>query len=143
MAKWHHEKHIVSFYECDPSRTVHNSKYFIWFENARFEIAKESNLDSYIEKLQEEKGDLLLFPVLEAECKFLLPIPLGTKLILRTKLEKPKAAKLVFKHVITGELDGKDYGTATTVVGILSSKRGLLISLNEDIQKLINDYIDS
>lgn len=140
MSKWYNQKHIVSFWECDPSKTVHNTKYFIWFENARFAIAKEANLLSYIE---EYSGDKITFPVLEAECKFLLPIPLGAKLIIRTKLEKPKMAKLVFKHVITDEVTNKNYALATTTVGILSDKTGLCMNLDDNIRKIINNYLES
>lgn len=140
MSKWYNQKHIVSFWECDPSKTVHNTKYFIWFENARFAIAKEANLLSYI---AEYSGDKITFPVLEAECKFLLPIPLGAKLIIRTKLEKPKMAKLVFKHVITDEVTNKNYALATTTVGILSDKTGLCMNLDDNIRKIINNYLES
>ncbi|AEY67084.1 acyl-CoA thioesterase [Clostridium sp. BNL1100] len=143
MSKWYHEKHIVEFNECDPSKTVYNSKYFVWFENSRFAIAEQVQLSSYVEKIAREQGDSIIFPVLEAECKFLLPIPMGTHLILRTKLEKPKAAKLVFKHIATGEFDGKEYAVATTTVGVLSAKNGLHMSLDDNFKKLINDYLES
>lgn len=140
MSKWYSQKHTVLFWECDPSKTVHNTKYFIWFEEARFAIAKEANLLSYIDGCSEER---ITFPVLEAECKFLLPVPLGANLIIHTKLEKPKMAKLVFKHVITDEVTNRDYATATTAVGILSDKSGLHMNLDESIKKIIYDYLES
>ncbi len=144
MSKWYHQKHTVEFCECDPSKTVYNSYYFIWFENARFAIAEEAGLFSYVDALyNEDKKDRIIFPVLEAECKFLLPIPLGAKLIIRTKLEKPKLAQMVFRHVVTDEESGDEYASATTTVGILSEKAGLLINLDEKIKRVIYNYLES
>lgn len=140
MSKWYRQKHVVEFWECDPSKTVYNSKYFIWFENARFAIADEAKLLTYVDEFSKDK---ITFPVLEAECKFLLPIPLGAHLSIRTKLEKPKMAKLVFKHVVTDEVTNEDYATATTTVGVLSEEKGLIMNLDPNIKKIIYDYLES
>ena len=140
MSKWYSQKHTVAFWECDPSKTAHNSRYFIWFEEARFAIAKEAKLLDYIGKCSEER---ITFPVLEAECKFLLPIPCDAKLLIRTKLDKPKMAKLIFKHIVTDEVTKKDYAIAITTVGILSDKSGLQMNIDESIKKIIYDYLES
>lgn len=143
MSKWSHEEHEVEFHECDLSKTVYNARYFTWFERARFHIAKEAGLTELVEKYQRELDDQLVFPVLEAECKFTLPIPWGAQLSIRTRLEKPKVAKLVFHHMVTDLDSGKEYAKGMTSVGILSSKNGLLLRLNDDMEKLIDDYLRS
>jgi|BioPla2DNA2_1021312.scaffolds.fasta_scaffold11349_9 acyl-CoA thioester hydrolase len=142
MGNWYHEKHIVEFYECDPLSMVHNSKYLIWFERARFQIAEEANIMSIVKECMEA-GEEIMFPVLEAECKYILPIPLGSHLNIRTKLEKPKIARLEFKHIVTDAITGQVYAKAKTVIGLLSSKRGLLFHMTEEMKKLINDYLRS
>ena len=103
MSKLLIQKHKVEFWECDISGYVHNSKYFIWFERARFEIAKEVGLND-IEGINGEDG--FYFPVLEAECKFINTIYMDTDLVIKTELEKPIAAKLKFKHTIEEEKTG-------------------------------------
>lgn len=143
MSKWIHEEHTVQFHECDPSKTVYNRNYFIWFEKARFKIAELAKLNDYIAECELEQGELITFPVIEAQCKFLLPIPINTKLIINTKLERPKVAKLKFKHTIVDAVSNKEYAKAETIVGVVSSKRGLLLTLNPQVKSLIEDYLNS
>lgn len=142
MGRWYRENHKVEFNECDLSGTVYNSKYFIWFERARFQIAKEAGLQELVEKYHREDIDQLVFPVLEAESKFTLPIPIGANISIRTKLERPKVAKLIFHHIVTDLDSGKEYAKAKTVVGILSSEKGLLWYLSDDMKQLIDNYLE-
>ncbi len=140
MSIWLHDRHIAEFYECDPAGIVHNSKYFIWFEQARFKIAKEAKI---MECMKEEasNNDSYFFPVIEAECKFIRPIPLGTELIIKTQLKKPIVAKFVFKHVVTDAITGIEYARAKTQVSICSDKRGMIMNLSPNLKQVIEKYL--
>lgn len=139
MSKWCVQKHKVEFWECDPSVTVHNSKYFIWFERARFLIAQEIGLEEVIKGIS---GDRIYFPVIEAECKYIRPIPLDADLIIRTRLKKPKVAKLFFEHIITDEKTNEKYAQAVTIVGICSEEHGLILTLSDDFKEKLDNYFD-
>lgn len=141
MSKWYRENHEVEFHECDLSATVYNAKYFIWFERARFQIAKEAGLQTLVEQYERESADKLVFPVLEAECKFTLPIRVGANISIRSRLERPKVGKLTFHHIVTDLDSGKEYAKAKTVVGILSSQKGLLLYLDNDMKQLLDKYL--
>ena len=140
MSKLLIQKHKVEFWECDISGYVHNSKYFIWFERARFEIAKEVGLND-IEGINGEDG--FYFPVLEAECKFINTIYMDTDLVIKTELEKPIAAKLKFKHTIEEEKTGRVLTRAITTVGVCSRKNGLVLKLSGEIQEKIENYFNN
>ncbi len=140
MSIWLHDRHIAEFYECDPAGIVHNSKYFIWFEQARFKIAKEAKI---MECMKEETldNDSYFFPVIEAECKFIRPISLGTELIIKTQLKKPVVAKLAFKHVVTDAITGIEYARAKTQVSMCSDKRGMIMNLSPKMKQTIEKYL--
>ncbi len=142
MEKWDREEVIVQFHECEQYSHVHNSVYFIWFEKARFRIAEELKLLSYVANMEKDDGDMILFPVLETECEFLSPIPFDTHLIVSTKLLKPKMAKFVFQHIITGKDDGKTYTEAKTTVGVLSVKHGFCLKMDPVMEQLVSTYFN-
>lgn len=151
MSKWCHQIHEVEFHECDLGRGVHNSVYFTWFERARFQIAKDAGLMDYImldntadivSNDFKKNSEVIIFPVLEAECKYIHTIHMGAKVIIRTKLERPKVARLVFHHVVTDAKTGEDYCIGKTTVGVVSSTRGLMMNLDGDIKVLIDQYLN-
>lgn len=96
-------------------------------------------IDSYI-KTKAQDGEEIIFPVLEAECKYIYSINLGTSLIVKTKLDKPKASKLVFHHVVVDEKTNKEYAKAKTAVGVYYFEKGLVLSFGKEINKMLEDY---
>ena len=142
MSKWCHQTHEVEFHECDHlANGVHNAAYFIWFERARFQIVKDLGLMELFQQNADELDDTLIFPVLEAECKYIHTIPVGTVVSVRTRLEKPKMAQLIFHHVVTDVDTGLDYCTGKTTVGIVSHKNGFLLNLDKRIKDFIALYL--
>lgn len=133
------QKHKVEFCECDMFKNVHNSKIFVWFERARFEIAKRVKLTE-MQGIDGEDG--YYFPVVEAECEFLEPITIGMNTIIKTELERPDVAKLKFNHVIENRKTGAILVKAYTVVSVCSRRKGLLLNLTEEMQRLIDKYLD-
>jgi acyl-CoA thioester hydrolase len=92
-------------------------------------------IDAYCE------NEDIYFPVLESKCKFTVPIKNGTKILIKTKLEPPVVAKLMFTHIVTGER-GSKYAEGTTAIGTVSKTRGLMIGLDERLKEIIAAYLN-
>lgn len=140
MGKWIQCEHVVEFFECDPAGIVHNSKYFIWFEQARFRIAQEAKIMECIENNSDEE-DSFYFPVINAECKFIKPIEMGKRVIIKTKLKKPKVAKFIFVHSVVDAITGVEYAKAETQVCVCSKKKGMVMHLSEELVQVIDNYM--
>jgi acyl-CoA thioester hydrolase len=135
MAKWHLMHHEVLFNECDLTGIVYHPNYFRWFEQARFEIAKQVRIHVGF----EDPNDII-FPVIESKCKFIFPLNTGMKITIKTKLDMPKTAKLDFTHMIYSE-DNIKYTEGTTSVAIVSKSEGLLTKLTDNLKELITSYL--
>lgn len=139
MNKYFNQEYNVKFSDCDVSNTVYNSNYFLWFEEARFGIAQEA-------KIMTESNDFIsediYYPVIEASCKFLKPIPCYTNLLIKTCLKKSKFPKLEFKHTIMRKETNEILTTAKTVTAIVSRKKGMLLQTPLNIEKKINEYFN-
>ena len=76
----------VRYFETDQMRVAHHAHYFVWFEAARSEFCRKYGIDySQMEK------DGLFMPVLEARCRYRLPVRYDDELIVTaTVLERTR-----------------------------------------------------
>jgi acyl-CoA thioesterase FadM len=89
-----------------------------------------------------EDNDDIYFPVLASKCKFTMPIKIGSDIVIKTKFEPPKVAKFTFTHVVMDN-NGRKYAEGSTILGMVSKTRGLIINLDGNVRGLITDYLGS
>lgn len=88
-------KVAVRYAETDQMGVVYYANYFVWFEvgrNAYFQRI------GYSYKALEEQG--LLFPIIEASCRYLVPAQYEDQLIITTQLLSVSASRLSFLYSI-------------------------------------------
>ncbi|MGF7028609.1 acyl-CoA thioesterase [Sphingobacterium sp. HSC-15S19] len=84
------------FSETDMMKVIHHSRYWVWFEEARFAFI-EDVLGITIDNL--EKSQFFL-PVIECNCKYIKRIKWGKELVIRTVLELQNSSYFTFHQTI-------------------------------------------
>ncbi len=101
------------FSDMDGYGWAHHSRYFVWYENARFSIL---NQKIHISDATFKK---YLFPVSDVYSKYYEPVKFGCELIIHVKLEIDDAVPLLkFHYRMIRSIDGKlmSKGESTHVV---------------------------
>lgn len=127
----------VRFVECDSMNIVHHSNYFVWLENARFEM-----LDKIGITVSELEGEGLLFPVIEVYGKYIRSAKFQDILEVETtlKLQENDVAILQFDYVIRNKMNGKKIFKAYTKHAILCKGEkvySIPIKIKEKILKFL------
>ncbi|MDR2024159.1 MAG: hypothetical protein LBQ71_13160 [Hungatella sp.] len=120
---------------------LQESKYCIFFEYSRFQIAREAGLYQCFYNMDRE--DEIFFPVIEMECEYLKSVDLNVKLAVRTTLYPPVLPRLDFMQSMLNRETKEVLTTAVVKVAIVTKKRGLLMHLEEEMSKCILTYLDS
>ena len=145
------EKHKISFSECNYWGEVTAQKYLCMFENARFNIGKESKLDAFFYKEHRGKslvdeslndtGENFIMPVLQSKLEFQNELKVGTEVYIYSWLDMPKGVYCSFNHKVTS-LDSKTvYAKGKTSIGIVGNKSGLMTEIPKSMRKLLLAYI--
>jgi acyl-CoA thioester hydrolase len=99
----------VRYAETDQMGIVHHSNYYVWFELARDEFIESIGLTySYI----EESG--ILMPLVETNCKYIIPAKYSQRLIIKTFIEELSPVKIVVGYEVYKEGDNKLMAKGTT-----------------------------
>lgn len=88
-------KIVVRYCETDMMKIVHHSNYFPWFEIGRGDYFKFSGM-SYRDV--EECG--IMLPLIEANCKYLIPASYDDELELTTYIEELSGARVKFCYEV-------------------------------------------
>jgi len=101
----------VRFAEVDSLHVVHHSRYWMWFEEARYQF-----LYALLDLTPAAITDLgVALPLIAAECRYGRAVRWGTDVVVRVWLEPQRAAKLVFRHELVDAHDPSiQYATART-----------------------------
>ncbi len=86
---------VVRYAETDKMGIVHHSVYPIWYEVARTEAIKKIGM-TYSEL--EEKG--IMTPLVELNCKYILPAQYEDVLKIEVKIAKVTPARIVFDYQV-------------------------------------------
>lgn len=95
----HKKNHFVfkpRFAETDMMQVVHHSRYWVWFEEARFAFIQEV-LGMSIGDLETSK---IFLPVIECGCKYIDKIKWGREFVIVTVLEVQKSPYFIFHQEI-------------------------------------------
>jgi acyl-CoA thioester hydrolase len=93
----------VRYEETDQMKVVYHSNYLVWFEIGRTDFIRQIIGLSYASL--EEKG--VLFPVIEAWCKYKVPARYDDELIVQTTVKEVKGVQLTFAYKIIRREDGE------------------------------------
>jgi len=91
-------KVVVRYAETDKMGIVHHSVYPIWYELARTEFSREAGFP-YSE--MEKQG--VMNPLVELNCKYIMPADYEDELIVRTSIGKITPARIVFEYEVYKE----------------------------------------
>lgn len=89
----------IKFSDIDMMKVVHHSKYWIWFEDARFKFIKDI-LDITINDIESSN---ILIPLIDCSCTYINAIKFDSKVKIITKLEYRKGPYLVFHYRVYDE----------------------------------------
>lgn len=93
--RWHEIEHRVMLHEVDAWGVVWHGHYIKWFEEGRTELARPFGLTP--KDLDQLK---VIAPVVEASCEYKHPARGDDLVIIRTTIEPPTKAMLVFHYEI-------------------------------------------
>lgn len=100
----------VRYKETDQMGVVYHGNYFTWFDIGRTEFFREFNMEyGNLEKVG------VLLPVIEANCKYIIPAKYDDEIIINTKLVKLKGVRLEFEYTLVRKRDNALIATGNTV----------------------------
>lgn len=94
-------KRIAKYYETDTMGVVHHSNYIRWFEEARIEFMRDSDL-SY--KVMEDEG--IQIPVVSVACKYRVPTKFDDAVTIKVKIQKYNGIVLELSYEVVRDADG-------------------------------------
>ena len=112
-----------AFHETDMMGVIHNSNYFLWFEQGRLQILFE------VLPVEEAMKIGLLMPVVENICHYRKPVKFGMPLLLYTthNIQSAYEGRLVFSHYLIHEKHRTAMAFGQTAVTMLSTQTNKLI----------------
>jgi acyl-CoA thioester hydrolase len=114
-----------AFHETDMMGVIHNSNYFLWFEQGRLQIIFE------VLPVEEAMKLGLLMPVVENICHYRKPVKFGMPLLLYTthNIQSAYEGRLVFSHYLIHEKHRTAMAFGQTAVTMLSIQTNKLIKV--------------
>jgi acyl-CoA thioester hydrolase len=114
-----------AFHETDMMGVIHNSNYFLWFEQGRLQIIFE------VLPVEEAMKLGLLMPVVENICHYRKPVKFGMPLLLYTthNIQSAYEGRLVFSHYLIHEKHRTAMAFGQTAVTMLSTQTNKLIKV--------------
>jgi acyl-CoA thioester hydrolase len=111
------------FHQTDMMGVIHNSVYFLWFEEGRMEILLE------ILPIEEALRLGAAMPVVENHCHYRRPVKFGMPLQLYTthRVEPAYQGRLVFKHYLLHEKLRTEMAWGESVVTLVDYRANQLI----------------
>jgi acyl-CoA thioester hydrolase len=111
------------FHEVDLLGVVHNSTYFLWFEEGRLQILFE------LLPLEEALRLEVALPVVENRCRYFHPARLTDSLVLFTshRIQPAYEGRLVFEHSLVQERQKLELASGQSAVTLVQGRTHQLI----------------
>jgi acyl-CoA thioester hydrolase len=112
-----------AFHETDMAGVIHNSVYFLWFEQGRLEIMQE------ILPMPEALRLGIFTPVVENHCEYRRPARFGQSLLLITthRVQPSYEGRLEFSHYLIQDRQRAALATGRTSITLVEAKSHRLI----------------
>lgn len=124
----------VRFSEIDSLMLAHNSVYYIWFEDGRFDFS--FRILNFTHKTLNQE---IVLPVIKSECKYLTPIRFGSTLLLQTFMHVGKSAKITFCYFLFDEKRTTCHAIGKTEHALVTKEGKMLLKFPQDIRDIFND----
>lgn len=122
----------VRFVEIDSMMLAHNSKYYVWFEEGRFDFAKRV--------LNFQPGELntsILLPVVKSQCRYFHPVRLGDTLRLTTHMHvQGQSAKISFYYAIHKPGTHICHAIGKTEHAMVDVKGKIMLKVPDSVRKI-------
>jgi acyl-CoA thioester hydrolase len=125
-----------AFHETDMMGVIHNSVYFLWFEQGRLQIMLD------VLPVEEAIALGVAMPVVENVCHYRKPVKFGQPLLLYTThhLQPVYEGRMLFHHYLIHERRRTAMAWGRTVATLVSGVTGQLVKAwPEDIWKRYQD----
>jgi acyl-CoA thioester hydrolase len=113
----------VRFVETDMMGVAHHSNHFRWFEMGRVEYLRQVGID-----LNDLMRAGILFPIIEAGCKYHASAHFDDHILIETRLADVSRAKMDFAYQIRREGDGELLASGHTV-NVFTGQNGKIVRL--------------
>ena len=126
---------------------MHFSRCLMYFEKARFLIAKEAGLSRILKQSYPQKA--VQFVIIKADVRYPEQVPVSydrdgeEKLVVRSTLIPPFVSKLAFVQELADSSTGQVLIHADIDVALLLEGEGLVSSMNEACRRCLQDYYDA
>ncbi|ASA20192.1 acyl-CoA thioesterase [Paenibacillus donghaensis] len=122
---------VPRFQDTDAYGVMHHSSYYVWFEEARFQFARE------ILQFQDPllQGEEVRFPVIESCCRYKSPVRYGDSIKLGLVFELGSAARIKFEYKAFNEQSGKICAEGYTVHVFSDRENRILLNIPEWLQQ--------
>jgi len=124
----------VRFSDIDSMMLAHNSKYYIWFEEGRFNFAFNVLKFNY-----NDLNQSILLPVIKSMCKYFAPIRLGNTLLVQAFMHLSQAAKLTFYYSIKKAGTEIVHAIGKTEHALITAAGKILLTYPKDVKEKFNN----
>lgn len=126
---------IVStkFTDIDMMQVVHHSKYWIWFEEARFDFFNRV-LDVSVSQIRESR---ILMPVIDCDCRYISTILWDQQVFIETRLELSNAPYFNFFYEIHSVSNSKLLSKGRTKQAFIDKNFNLKLKMPQYLSEAI------
>ena len=112
-----------AFHETDMMGVIHNSVYFLWFEQGRLQIMLE------VLPIEEAMALGVFMPVVENVCHYRKPVKFGQPLLLHTthQLQPAYEGRLIFSHYLIHDKQRTTMACGQTAMTIVDARTNRLV----------------
>jgi acyl-CoA thioester hydrolase len=112
-----------AFHETDMMGVIHNSVYFLWFEQGRLQIMLE------VLPMEEAMQLGVAMPVVENVCQYRKPAKFGQSLLLYTThhIQPAYEGRMVFSHYLMHEKQKTTLAIGQTVTTLVDARTNRLV----------------
>lgn len=132
----HEYKFFVRYSEVDPMKFVHNSKYLVYFEEARIDLVRKNNYP-----YNQIESDGYIFPMSEAKLEYKSSIYYGEYIKVIVSLAYLKNFSMKFNYKII-KPDGKIACEGYTVHACVDKRNNDFVDIPEKLRMILEKYID-
>ncbi len=130
----------VRYEETDQMGVAYHGNYYTWFEVGRSSFFRSLG---YTYAQLEEEG--IIMPVIESNCSYKIPAKYDEELLIRTKINQFRGARLEFEYQVIRKIDDKLLAKGKTMHAFVnkSLKPVNFKKQNPKIWNLLSDCIEA
>ncbi len=133
--KTHQYRIRARYSEVDAMGRVHNSRYLVYFEEARTDLVRDLG---YPYARIEEEG--LIMPMSEAGLKFSKPIAYDEEVTVEVSLGYLRNHSVRFEYILR-RADGEVASTGFTIHAVINVESGDFAAVSDELRHVLTPYV--